>query len=53
MVLDSGFYAVDHGWISGFLVSGTFITFGIPVVRDIPGSLSWIPDSKARDSRIP
>ena len=29
------------------------LTFRIPVVIGIPGSLSWIPGSKAQDSTIP
>ena len=47
-----GFWILRRGsWISDSL-SGELI-FGIPIVRGIPGSLSWIPDSKAQDSRIP
>ena len=42
-VLDSGFEVLD----SGFFVSGTF---WIPIVREVPGSLSCIPDYKAKDS---
>ena len=56
-VLDSGFHSLD----SGFLASGTWILdstlwipdslrvepgFRIPIVREIPDSLSWIPHSK-------
>ena len=47
-----GFWILRRGsWISDSL-SGELI-FGIPIVRGIPGSLSWITDSKAQDSRIP
>ena len=47
-----GFWILRRGsWISDSL--SVELTFGIPIVRGIPGSLSWIPDSKAQDSRIP
>ena len=43
-VLDPGFYAVD----SEFHLLG--LGFRISIVNRIPESLSWIVDSKARDS---
>ena len=47
-----GFWILRRGsWISDSL--SVELIFGIPIVRGIPGSLSWIPDSKAQDSRIP
>ena len=47
-----GFWILRRGsWISDSL--SVELTFGIPIVRGLPGSLSWIPDSKAQDSRIP
>ena len=49
---DLGFWILRRGsWTSDSLL--VELTFGIPIVPGIAGSLSWIPDSKAQDSRIP
>ena len=47
-VLDSGSHAVD----SGFHVQDSRVGLRIPIVREIPDSLSCVLDSKAQDSKF-